>query len=240
MLQPYATQCDRLRRSPEGEQTWIALVSRAEAISQEEFEKACNLSDLLNDGETLEDFVSPDPQHTFYKVRDDAGHDVHFIQHSGFEFFFAEEGQWPPQVRPTDLELVIHGEYSRDALAMVILGPNDPRIIGAPHHEREVDRRGNLRVIQGGEPGEHHSHYRFILDTEQGPAAGIRVTSDGGIDQIYTRQEFRRQGLASALVQHARELLGDVQMDSSRTADGQAFWQAFYAEPEHAVDLSND
>ncbi len=144
----YATQCDRLRSNPEGDQTWIALISRAAVVDRTELESAVDLSGLLDEGETLDDFVSQDPNHRFYKSHDGEGNSIYFIAHSGFEFFFGEDGRWPAFTEPTELELRLHQECSRDALAGTLLGANNPRLNADPCIEREVERDGNVRVAE--------------------------------------------------------------------------------------------
>lgn len=235
MRQSYATQCDRLRSSPEGDLTWIALISRAALISREELEQVVDLSTLLSDGETLDDFVCSDPCHRFYKSRDGDGNEVHFIMHSGFEFFFGAGGRWPAPTTPSILDIQLHKEFCADALAMALLGADDPRIAGAPNPEIEVERDGRIRIIHGV-ADDIVSHARLILEDDTGPVAGLRVRDGAIIDQIYTRSDRRREGLATELVAYARGMFGHLEFDRIRTAAGEALWASinqdeFYREP---------
>lgn len=108
MMNTYATQCDKLRSSPEGEATWIALMSRAHRVDQRELENECDPAGILDDGETLDAFLEAAPDHAFYKAVDGSGRATYFIQFAGFERFFTEGGRRPSSTTPTALEARLH------------------------------------------------------------------------------------------------------------------------------------
>ena len=82
----YLGQCDRLRMCGD-EESWQTMMAQKQPISKEEFETRCDLSQLLEDDETLDDFIAGDPDAAFYKsVWGDKP--AYFIQTAGFEFIF--------------------------------------------------------------------------------------------------------------------------------------------------------
>lgn len=90
----YFNQCDRWRMTyKNGEENWQAMIANKEPISLSSFLKVVNIEQLLWD-ETVEDFVSDDPEHGFYssKINNER---VVFLQTAGFEFIFTEDGLEP-------------------------------------------------------------------------------------------------------------------------------------------------
>jgi len=83
--------CFRLRsEGEEGEHFWKEMMDNKERITLVEFEMCADTSSLLEDDETLEDFVADDPDHAFYSSRI-GNEEVCFIQTAGFEFIFRGE-----------------------------------------------------------------------------------------------------------------------------------------------------
>lgn len=93
----YHTQCDRFRQNEQGESDWQEMMRNARKIPMSQFEAVCNPEGILDEGETLDDFVScsSDPDSDFYvsSIRD---HRVLFYQSAGFEFIFTPGGQALP------------------------------------------------------------------------------------------------------------------------------------------------
>lgn len=89
----YHQQCDRFRKTEQGEADWQEMMRNATPVSQQAFEGVCDPEELLDEGETLEDFVegSGDPEAGFFQstIRN---HRVLFVQVSGFEFIFTPSG----------------------------------------------------------------------------------------------------------------------------------------------------
>jgi hypothetical protein len=88
-------QCDRWRRNfANGESNWHEMMRNKVAISQDELKDAVTVEDILDEDETLDDFVCSDPDHGFYSstINDEK---VFFMQDCGFEFIFTEKGCAP-------------------------------------------------------------------------------------------------------------------------------------------------
>lgn len=218
----YALSCNRLRVNDSGDQIWHSLMAKAERIQFDEFSEFCDLSGLLEDGETLDDYISVDPWAGAYKVETDA-EPVVFIQRAGFEFFFTHDSLPPTYVKPLDAlsnELMIDNGAAR-----VLLKPNDARIGGAYGYEGEVVEIDNdLDMVMAECP-------RFRLYRDGEVVAGLRI-DDGVIDQIYVANDMRRQGFATELLKRAQEVYGHIEHSESLSDDGKAFRASF----EHESD----
>jgi len=83
----YCGQCNQLRQTLEGERCWQQMIYLREPISMEEFEAACEIETLMDEDETLEDFIIGDSEAGFYKSLW-GNQPCIFIQSSGFEFIF--------------------------------------------------------------------------------------------------------------------------------------------------------
>lgn len=231
----YALSCNRLRVNDEGDQIWQSLVAKAERIQFDEFSEFCDLSGLLEDGETLDDYISVDPWAGAYKVETD-DEPVVFIQRAGFEFFFTHDGLPPTYVEP--LDRLAHELMIDNGAARVLLKPNDARISGAYGYEGEVvEIAYDLDMIMADSP-------RFRLYQDGQVVAGLRI-EDGVIDQIYVANDMRRQGLGTELLNRAQEVYGHIEHSDSLSDDGKAFRASFEREsdepdePEMTSDRSS-
>ena len=83
----YLGQCDKLRMVSEGEAFWQQMVKYPQKISKEKFLEHCNPAELLDEGETLDQWLQGDPEAGFYRNLVN-GEVVYYIQHSGFEFIW--------------------------------------------------------------------------------------------------------------------------------------------------------
>lgn len=89
----YFTQCDRMRTLyAHGEDAWHRMMRERKCIADTKVDRLCDLTGLLDPDETLEDFVSSDPEYGCYSSNL-LGHECIFIQHSGFEFIFVRVGE---------------------------------------------------------------------------------------------------------------------------------------------------
>ena len=78
--------CDRLRMAG-GEEHWQQMMLEKAPISIDQFARDRDLLTLLEDDETLEDFIASDPESGFYtSIWGDQP--CRFIQTCGFEFVF--------------------------------------------------------------------------------------------------------------------------------------------------------
>lgn len=88
----YVGQCDRLRRAPEGESRWRAMMTSRRPIALEALATRVDLSKLLDDGEVagvfLADARRADPSTAAFASRW-GDRPAAFLQTSGFEFVFA-------------------------------------------------------------------------------------------------------------------------------------------------------
>lgn len=86
----YLGQCDRLRETAEGDSKWQAMMAEKKPISMREFEEACDVAILLDEGETLKQFVKGDPDAGFYSSHWGSQRCM-FVQTAGFEFIFVDD-----------------------------------------------------------------------------------------------------------------------------------------------------
>ena len=81
---PFMGTCDRVRRTPKGEDFWQCMMSNKKKISEREFLKNVDLSDMLDPDETWEEWKGSQADVIKYYKSDD----VYFLQTAGFEFIF--------------------------------------------------------------------------------------------------------------------------------------------------------
>jgi len=79
--------CDRVRKLPGGEEFWQKMMKHKEEISEDEFLEAVNPEDVLDPGETWEEYQSGHTDIKFFKSIDD----TYFFQTAGFEFIWKED-----------------------------------------------------------------------------------------------------------------------------------------------------
>ena len=83
----YIGQCDRIRKNPDGERFWRYVMGHAVPVSQEEFLNQCDISPLLDENETVEQFLSDYRTVGYYKANyNNTGY--YWFGTRGFEFFF--------------------------------------------------------------------------------------------------------------------------------------------------------
>jgi hypothetical protein len=110
----FFNQCDRWRiQFNNGEKNWHIMMAGKESISMNVFEKMVNDQNILDEDETLSDFISYDQDSGFYKSVIDGGV-VFFIQTAGFEFIFTPDGNEPCGLNPSsnfNLEYSVQVDY---------------------------------------------------------------------------------------------------------------------------------
>ena len=85
--------CDRFRRCLGGEADWHKMMRNKKRITQREFERVADPANMLDDGETLDDWIFASGGTEFFRsVVDDTP--VYFLQAAGFEYIFL-----PPSIR---------------------------------------------------------------------------------------------------------------------------------------------
>lgn len=207
----FATMCDKLRCDFEGEAVWQTLMAKAERIPIEQFETIGDLNDILEDGETLDDFTAIDDWAGAYLV--EGPERIAFIQRAGFEWIFTVDGKPPTLSEPVDEYAY---EVMGEPLCRVLLKPNDARICGSFGYEGEIEEiDDDLDCVIGDAP-------RFRLHRDGVVVAGMRVEK-GVVEAIYVARDLRREGLATELFSRVQAILGDLELSSILTDDGKEF-----------------
>ena len=84
----YKGSCDRIRRTPEGEEYWQKMMDTRKEVSEDDFLDNVNVSEMLDDGESWSEFKTNAAQEgeplRFYK----SDGDIYHTQHAGFEMIF--------------------------------------------------------------------------------------------------------------------------------------------------------
>lgn len=216
-MKKYAISADRLRKNLAGEMIWSTHMDMAHPVTLNEFQESCDLSRLLDEDETIADFVESDPDHGFYHC-DTPNGSVYFIQQSGFEFFFTADGKSPSYFRPEDHELTLLMQGS-SALASTLLGANDGRLQGSNGVEESLGTLpSGIEIIHG-----RISRYRLMKDDQA--IAGLSVR-ENRIENLFVHPEHRRNGLASLLLDEAEKIEGPIRHSESLTEDGRKFKSA--------------
>lgn len=210
----YALPCDRLQVKVEhGKEIWNSLMAGAVRIDREAFEAACDVTTLLDDGETLDDYVASDENWAVYRSETAAGV-AYFLQTAGFELFFTPDGK-TPGFSPDSLT-ENYDEYGHSALARLLLRSNHPLLANAYGFEgEEVELQEDFVLIKG-------NGLRFQIKEDGLPIAGMHVLGDQ-IQDIYVSLNRRREGLATEIVARTEAFMGTLRHSDSLTPDGRAF-----------------
>lgn len=83
----YLGQCDRLRKTQDGEYNWQRMMHFAQPVTRQEFLSHTDLSPLLDDDEDIDTFFSNHPDAQFF-ASNWGGQPCYFFQTGGFEFIF--------------------------------------------------------------------------------------------------------------------------------------------------------
>lgn len=91
----YLGQCDRLRMGDKrNEQYWQTMMEEKKPISLARLKALVDIAPILDEGETIEDFVRSDPNAKAYESVW-GGKKAVFLQVAGFEFIWGEQPPWP-------------------------------------------------------------------------------------------------------------------------------------------------
>ena len=213
MTHRFSIQCDKLQRDvPNGEAIWATLMFNARRIDTQQMLEAVDLSSILDEDESFEDYIADDPEAACY-LYDYMGEQVYFFQHAGFESFFTADGKPPAYFEPVpDLICELH----RDSLARVLLPANSPLALGIFGLELEPEMLDqDLEYIGSSTP-------RFRLFIDDKPVAGLSVLN-GCVDKLYVSHDYRRAGLATQLFDRVRAVLGGLEHSEILTEDGKHF-----------------
>lgn len=87
MSRHFLGTCDRVRRTDEGEEFWQAMMADRVEISEADFLASVIVSDMLDEGETFDDFTTCAEMEgepcRFFKTGE-----IFHIQQAGFEWIF--------------------------------------------------------------------------------------------------------------------------------------------------------
>lgn len=88
--QEYVGQCDVIRKKPGGEEFWHELMDNREEISKDDFLLNINPSRVVEDDETVDDFIAGDLDSYFAKTVIN-NKLYYFIGTHGFEFIWLKK-----------------------------------------------------------------------------------------------------------------------------------------------------
>ena len=83
----YLGQCNKMRCDNIGENNWQEMIQKHTKVPMEEFEANCELSNLIEEGETLEEIIADDPSSYFAKSVW-GNKPCYYIMTKGFEFIY--------------------------------------------------------------------------------------------------------------------------------------------------------
>ncbi|MHD0644092.1 hypothetical protein ACYPKM_00480 [Pseudomonas aeruginosa] len=195
-------------------------------IDSQELLANCDLSAILDEDESYEDFVLPDPSSGCYKVTQ-KGKVTYFLQKSGVEFFFTPDGLPPHSDRPVPACVL---QVENSAIARVLMPAHCALTYGVYRDEADpVMVSENLEFIDGRRP-----RYRLFRDGE--PVAGLCLYN-GVIDKIYVSSLIRRQHLGAELFDLVTQHRGPTSLSKNLTKDGKAFLASLVRRNVHAPIL---
>jgi hypothetical protein len=85
----YIGQCDKIRRTGQGENLWQTLMENKKQISEQLFLEHAIVKDILDDSETWEEYKSGCSDDLKFFCSKTETMDVVFFQTCGFEFFWS-------------------------------------------------------------------------------------------------------------------------------------------------------
>jgi hypothetical protein len=88
--QSYIGQCDKIRQTLEGEDLWRKIMSFKRFVSKEDFMDHIDPSNILDEDETIDEFMKSDPDAYYAYSRVD-NINYWLIGHSGFEFIWRSD-----------------------------------------------------------------------------------------------------------------------------------------------------
>lgn len=207
----------KMAQEPSGEELFTALLCMSVRTTDIDALQSCEISGLLDDGESFSNFVEGDDGYGWYRASTTSG-SILILQTSGQDFIFTENGGAP------EPELEIPGyafEIQWDSLAKLLVPANSPLangIYGLELGVVEIDY--DLEMIDSDCP-------RFRLFVNGDPVAGLRV-ENRRVDGLYVSKDHRRKGYATELFNRVNEVMdGELRHSSTLTADGELFVSSF-------------
>lgn len=79
--------CDRVRKNEENDLKWHEMMKNASPVTMEEFLSQCDMSDVLDEGETVENYLNIHTDIEFFKSNFGVS-DCYFFKTAGFEFIW--------------------------------------------------------------------------------------------------------------------------------------------------------
>lgn len=193
-----------------------SIILGSESISMNEFENMTDLSYLLDEDESLSDYISQDPGAAFFKA------EVDNIQLSGFKSsghieLFSPDGEMP-DLSSHEINMEIR-ELNMDSLAWVLSPMNSPNSIINTKSESLRYSTSKVNCFDSDNSS------RYQLMSKGKPIAAIFI-KDNVIDTIYTSFEYRGKGLGRKLAEIAKKDLPDLAHSDSSTELGKKFINA--------------
>lgn len=203
----YSIQCDKLRSLPNGEESWQYMMLRSRLIDLDVLAEKCDFSTLFDEDESYYEFVASDERSGCYETEWDGGI-AYFIQTSGFEFFFTEDGKYPLSACKPE---PIIADTQRSLDARLLLPENSALAYIAFGEERQVEWiDGDTRVLVGG-----HGH-RIIQLVDEIPMAAIMVEGGRIVSRYFSA--YIGSGILDSLIKKSSGYVG-VEKNEEESCD---------------------
>lgn len=236
---PYLGQCDRVRRQgAHAEAFWHEMMLNKQPTTMRELEAACNVSAILDEGESLWDFVDKN-DHGFFKSKVN-GQPVWFVSSAGFEFIFAEKGPATSTVgaKPKWNDPSYDGDkLAKQAIRVpkTYTNPNlplDALMEGARRAPWYVEQNPVLQLVALEDPARYHELLQY-LDTGWTESGAYKL-SDAS-QRLYAiecaervihlvEKHYPAKGESRAAIEAARKFVaGEISADKMSLAGEKAF-----------------
>jgi hypothetical protein len=219
----FSEWCKALQAKEDGPHIFRTHMLNSERISSEEFFEHCSLESILDEDETIEEYLSYNPDANFYRVNLPES-PSYIMAHGGFEAFFTPEGRDLTHFDVPGNRLMEEQLWGA-GLAKVVAPANSA---AAVHNGFEKDRGMITDKLQHLEGNNH----RYLWHDKGVVVAGLLI-KDNVVDMLYVckSQNMRRVGYATALFKAVKEIHPELHHSTNLTNDGKAFVQKSSFEP---------
>lgn len=197
----FATMCDRLQmRVENGKDIWATLMHKAQKIDPAELKDRCDLEEHFEDDSAYEHFVRVDPHTSSFRVDLPDG-PVYFIQTSGFEYFFTQDGVIPSYYE--NLHEIVHEAARNNCEGRLILPPNSALSGGSFGFESEaIAIEPDLQMIKGID-----TRYRLMKD---GEAIAGALVQDNKVVTTFAVMAHLNQGVEGLISRRVTAHLDEI------------------------------
>lgn len=191
----FAITCDRLQLKIEnGKDIWATLMAKSQRVHPSELKSQCDLVEHFEEDEAYEQLEAEDPDTGCYRTDLPTG-PVFFIQTSGFEYFFTQDGKVP--VYYEKLSEIVHESARNNCEGRLILPANNALANGSFGYESEPVQVGqDIEMIKGT-----NTRYRLMQDGKA--IAGALLQGD---QVVTTFALMNNQSAAADLVDRIKNL----------------------------------